>query len=111
VCVSKKESESNVQLICAQLGTDYALVKDQAGFATPRVISMIINEAYLTAEEGTATIADIDLAMKLGTNYPFGPFEWARRIGIADVIKLMDALYAATDDVRYKACNSLRHAV
>ena len=69
------------------------------------------NEAYITAEEGTASREDIDLAMKLGTNYPFGPFEWAKRIGIANVLKLMDALYASTNDERYKACDSLRHAI
>lgn len=110
VSVMNSNRESNLQSICSQLGTVYVIVKDQVGFATPRVIGMIINEAYITAEEGTASVADIDLGMKLGTNYPFGPFEWAKRIGIAEVIKLMDTLYAATSDERYKACNSLRHA-
>lgn len=110
VSISNRNSESDLKSICSQLGTDYAIIKDQIGFATPRVISMIINEAYITAEEGTASVADIDLAMKLGTNYPFGPFEWAKRIGLGEVIKLMDALYTSANDERYKACNSLRHA-
>lgn len=111
VSVVNSESESTLKSICEQLGTDYAVVKDQVGFATPRVIGMIINEAYITAKEGTASREDIDLAMKLGTNYPFGPFEWAKRIGIQEVIKLMDALYASTNDERYKVCDSLRHAI
>lgn len=111
VSVMNQESESALKSICEKLGTDYAVVKDQVGFATPRVIGMIINEAYITAEEGTASREDIDLAMKLGTNYPFGPFEWAKRIGIAEVLKLMDALYTSTNDERYKACDSLRHAI
>jgi 3-hydroxybutyryl-CoA dehydrogenase len=110
VCIQNQQSEQNLKSVCAQLETDYVLVKDQVGFATPRVIGMIINEAYLTAEEGTANVTDIDLAMKLGTNYPYGPFEWARRIGISEVIKLMDATYQATGDERYQICDSLRNA-
>jgi 3-hydroxybutyryl-CoA dehydrogenase len=69
---------------------------------------MIINEAYYTSEEGTALREDIDLAMKLGTNYPYGPFEWAKRIGTNQVIKLLDRVYNKTNDERYKICTLLR---
>jgi 3-hydroxybutyryl-CoA dehydrogenase len=110
VCIHNQTGEAEIKSMCAQLETDYVIVKDQVGFVTPRVIGMIINEAYLTAEEGTASVTDIDLAMKLGTNYPYGPFEWAKRIGISEVIKLMDAMYQATGDDRYQICDSLRNA-
>jgi 3-hydroxybutyryl-CoA dehydrogenase len=110
VCIQNQQSEQNLKSVCTQLETDYVLVKDQVGFVTPRVIGMIINEAYLTAEEGTASASDIDLAMKLGTNYPHGPFEWAKRIGISEVVKLIDATYQATGDDRYHICQSLRNA-
>ena len=69
---------------------------------------MIINEAYYTLQEGTASRADIDTAMKLGTNYPFGPFEWSKRIGIKTIVKLLDNIYADTHDERYKICPLLR---
>ena len=75
---------------------------------SPRVICMIINEAYFTFEEGTASREDIDLAMKLGTNYPFGPFEWADKIGLANVCKLLKAVYEDTGDARYKLCPLLQ---
>ena len=42
---------------------------DRVGMVTPRVMAMIINEAYFTVQEGTATKSDIDLGMQLGTNY------------------------------------------
>jgi 3-hydroxybutyryl-CoA dehydrogenase len=109
VCIHNQNNEPVIKSICVELETDYVIVKDQVGFVTPRVIGMIINEAYLTAEEGTASVTDIDLAMKLGTNYPYGPFEWAKRIGIHEVIKLMDAIYQATLDERYQICQSLRN--
>ena len=54
---------------------------DEVGFITPRIVSMIINEAFLSLEEGVSTKQEMDTAMKLGTNYPYGPFEWAEKIG------------------------------
>lgn len=89
---------------CGKLGTAYEVVAEQAGMISPRVVCMIINEAYLTLEEGTATREDIDLAMKLGTNYPYGPFEWAERIGIQNVVRVLDAAYRDGGDERYRIC-------
>jgi len=108
VTIASKNSYEKLKSICAQLKTDFVCVEDRVGLVTPRVICMIINEAYITCEEGIATREDIDLAMKLGTNYPFGPFEWAERIGIPQVINLLDAMYRATGDTRYKVCALLR---
>lgn len=97
-------SLSQLEKICQRLGTPFAVVVDQAGMVTPRVICMIINEAYFTLEEGTATRQDIDLAMKLGTNYPFGPFEWGQRIGLSNVVDVLKAVYEETRDERYQIC-------
>ena len=108
VTLGVRESESYLRQICLQLATDFVCVEDRVGLVTPRVICMIINEAYYALEEGIATREDIDLAMKLGTNYPFGPFEWARQIGITHVVKLLDAVYHDTSDERYKVCPLLR---
>ena len=69
---------------------------------------MIINEAYYTVEEGTATCEDIDLAMKLGTNYPYDPFEWTQKIGIRNVCQVLSAVFENTKDERYTICPLLR---
>jgi 3-hydroxybutyryl-CoA dehydrogenase len=84
------------------------LVEDRVGMVTPRVIFMIINEACYTLQEGTAGIKEIDQAMKLGTNYPFGPFEWADKIGIKPVYEQLLAIYNDTKDERYKICPLLK---
>ena len=68
---------------------------------SPRIICMIINEAALTLEDGTADMKDIDLGMKLGTNYPQGPLEWADQIGINHVYETLEALYQQSGDERY----------
>ena len=62
------------------LDAPFKLVKDQVGMVTPRIIAMIINEACEAFRQGVASREDIDLSMKLGTNYPFGPFEWAEKL-------------------------------
>lgn len=67
-------------------------VPDIPGFITPRVISMIINEAYFTLDEKVSTKEEIDTAMKLGTNYPYGPFEWGATIGLKNVYELLTML-------------------
>ena len=54
--------------------------------------STIINEAYFTWEEKVSTKDEIDTAMKLGTNYPLGPFEWSERIGPGQVARLLWSL-------------------
>ena len=67
---------------------------DEPGFVTPRVISMVINEAFISLKEGVSTEDEIDIAMKLGTNYPYGPFEWSNKIGIGNVNSLLQKLSA-----------------
>ena len=65
---------------------------DKPGFITARVVSMIINEAFIALGENVSSKDDINTAMKLGTNYPYGPFEWAELIGIEKVISLLNKL-------------------
>lgn len=93
---------------CAALGTDYRVVADRVGLVTPRVICQIINEACFTVQEGTATMQDVDLGMKLGTSYPRGPFAWANAIGVERVYAVLEALWQDTHDERYKICPLLK---
>jgi 3-hydroxybutyryl-CoA dehydrogenase len=78
------------------------------GFTYPRIISMIVNEAYFALEEDLATKNDIDLAMKNGVNYPLGPFEWGKMIGLKYIVKILDELFFVHHDPRYRACPLLR---
>lgn len=94
--------------VASKLGWQYRLVEDRVGMVTPRIIFMIINEACYTLQESTASKEDIDNAMKLGTNYPYGPFEWADRIGIEDIYETLLAIYQDTHDERYKSCPLLK---
>ena len=103
VTILENEDEKALEEISKSIGLEYSVVKDQVGMVTPRVICMIINEAFDALKQGVASREDIDLSMKLGTNYPFGPFEWADRIGLDNIKKLMNALEESTNDLRFIA--------
>lgn len=83
-------------------------VPDITGLVTPRVIASIINEAFFALQENVSTADEIDIAMKLGTNYPFGPFEWGKKIGLENIHALLTELsknnrrYAPADLLKQK---------
>lgn len=83
-------------------------VADEPGLVAARTIAMIVNEAYFALGEAVSSTAEIDTAMKLGTNYPFGPFEWAQKIGVDKIYALLLAL-SKTDD-RYLPAPLLQQA-
>ncbi|MGB4845802.1 MAG: 3-hydroxyacyl-CoA dehydrogenase family protein, partial [Ferruginibacter sp.] len=78
---------------------------DEPGFISARVISMIINEAYFAVEDNVSSKQEIDTAMKLGTNYPYGPFEWAELIGTQNILALLQKLNET--DARYQPAELL----
>ncbi len=108
VSLYRESDQIKLVTVCKNLETEFVIVDDRVGLVTPRVICMIINEAYYTVQEGTAAREDIDQAMMLGTNYPFGPFEWAQKIGIKNVHNVLSSLYEDTKDERYKVCALLK---
>lgn len=95
-----------IDKLFTQLGWKYNCVKDVEGFLSARVIVMIINEAYLALEEGVSSKQEIDIAMKLGTNYPYGPFEWGEQIGLKKVFGLLETLSAS--DISYRPSEKLQ---
>ncbi len=75
----------------------FVVVEDMPGLVAPRIVSMIINEACYTLADKISTVDEIDIAMKLGTNYPDGPFAWAKRIGTSRVCELLEHLSKTND--------------
>lgn len=98
-----------IETIALALGYEnITVVNSRVGMVSPRIVCMIINEAYYTVQEQTAQKSDIDQAMKLGTNYPKGPFEWCEQTGIREVYEVLESLYQDTHDGRYKICPLLK---
>ncbi|MEM8648395.1 MAG: 3-hydroxyacyl-CoA dehydrogenase family protein, partial [Pseudomonadota bacterium] len=84
------------------------VIKDSAGFVAQRIRGMIANLGCEMAQIGVAEPAEIDLAMKLGLNYPQGPLEMAALMGLDDTLTVMENLHAITGDDRYRPSQWLR---
>jgi len=101
-----QETRGKAERIFSLLNRKTEWVSSEPGFVTARIVSMIINEAYFALEEGVSTKEEIDTAMKLGTNYPHGPFEWASRIGKRKIFLLLKEL--SSIDSRYEPARTLQ---
>jgi 3-hydroxybutyryl-CoA dehydrogenase len=95
----------------ASCGKDTVEVKDQAGFIVNALLFPYLNNAIRLAESGTATIADIDVAMRGGCNFPMGPFALLDLVGLDTSLSILDALYAEFRDPNYAAVPTLRRMV
>lgn len=96
--------------LLAQAGITAFPVDDAPGLILARTLALIANEAWETALHGIASPEDIDLAMRLGTNYPVGPFEWTERWGPVEVANLLNELWTTYHDPRYRTSRRLREA-
>jgi 3-hydroxybutyryl-CoA dehydrogenase len=67
-----------------------------------RILAMIFNEASFAVGEAVASVRDVDIAMRLGTNYPKGPLRWADEIGLDVVLAVLDNLRASLGEERYR---------
>jgi 3-hydroxybutyryl-CoA dehydrogenase len=107
-CLEAAANETVQQRAGKIFGGQLVFVKDEPGFVSARIVAMIINEAYFTWESGICSKENVDIAMKLGTGYPFGPFEWALLIGVERVASLLEKLNK--DDSLYQLAQSLSKA-
>jgi 3-hydroxybutyryl-CoA dehydrogenase len=101
----------NAESFLNSAGISFIKVPDRAGLVFPRILAMIINEAVQVYSEKIAAKEDIDTAMKLGTNYPFGPLEWADRIGIDLVYETLNSMQKYYGEDRYRPHPALREMV
>lgn len=114
LCAGEATSEKTVRAaadLFRSLGKETSQVVDSVGMVLPRIVCMLVNEAYFAMMEGVAPAREIDTAMKLGTNYPRGPVEWAERIGLHHVYAILTALHASFREDRYRVAPLLLRSV
>jgi len=92
-------------------GLEFAKVPDRTGLIFPRILAMIINEAAQVYSENIGSKEDIDTAMRLGTNYPYGPLTWADNIGIDLVYNILKSLHKNFGEDRYRPHPVLKEMV
>ena len=76
-----------------RMGKEVVVIKESPGFVTSRINAMIGNEAFYMLQEGIASPADIDKALKLGLNHPMGPFELVDLVGLDTRLSILEYLH------------------
>lgn len=75
------------------MGKETVEVNESPGFVTTRINALIGNEAFYLLQEGVATAANIDKAIKLGLNHPMGPLELGDLVGLDTRLKVLEYLH------------------
>jgi len=76
-----------------RMSKETVVIKESPGFITSRINAMIGNEAFYMLQEGIASAADIDKALKLGLNHPMGPFELVDLVGLDTRLHILEYLH------------------
>jgi 3-hydroxybutyryl-CoA dehydrogenase len=104
------ETLDRAEAAARAMGKATVRVEDLPGFATSRINALIGNEAMRMLEEGVATAADIDTAIKLGLNHPMGPLEMGDLVGWDTRLDILEYLAGTLGD-RFRPTNLHRRMV
>ena len=105
------ETFAAIRELTVAIGKEPVEVAEAPGFVVNRLLIPMINEACEIVQNGIATPADVDNAMKLGANHPMGPLALGDLIGLDVCLAIMDTLYNETHDSKYRASCLLRKMV
>ena len=112
--------ESRVVEIAAPPGTDGGVLRaagryfaamgkhvecvtgDAPGLVLGRILCQIVNEAHFAVGREIAGADDVDTAMRLGFNWPRGPFEWTALLGPRRVVQVLGELRSELGEERYR---------
>jgi 3-hydroxybutyryl-CoA dehydrogenase len=102
---------TKTRALAEALDKTFVEANDFPGFMVNRILMPMINEAVYALYEGVGGVADIDTAMKLGTNQPMGPLTLADFIGLDTCLAIMNVLHEGLGDSKYRACPLLKQYV
>lgn len=100
--VGRVDASEMAAAVLQALGYAPVPVADSPGLVVARILAMLVNEAADAVQQGVCTTEGANSAMKLGVNYPAGPFDWLDRMGNARVVAVLDALDVCYRGERYR---------
>lgn len=92
-------------------GQDVTVIQESIGFVAQRVIAMVINLACDIAQQGVASVDDINAAVRLGLGYPHGPIDWGDVLGSAKILLTLERITQISADPRYRPSPWLQRRV
>ena len=93
-----------VQALAVRLDKTTSVSEDFPAFIVNRILVPMVNEAIYALYEGVGSVADIDVALRLGANHKMGPLELADFIGLDTCLSIMQVLYEGLSDSKYRPC-------
>ena len=105
------ETYNTIKDLSVAIGKTPVEVQEGPGFVVNRVLIPMINEAITILEDGIASAADIDTAMKLGANHPMGPLALGDLIGLDVCLNIMNVMYNETGDSKYRPAYLMKKMV
>jgi 3-hydroxybutyryl-CoA dehydrogenase len=107
---TSEETIAACRAVGERMGKECVVVCDSPGFITSRINATIGNEAFYMLQEGIASAADIDKALKLGLNHPMGPFELVDLVGLDVRLSILEYLHRTLGE-KYRPCPLLAQYV
>ncbi|MCO6056008.1 3-hydroxyacyl-CoA dehydrogenase [Pseudomonas sp. MOB-449] len=106
--LTRPELLSAAHALFARDGVSVSVIRDSAGFIVQRTLAGIVNLACDLAQQGIASVEDIDRAVRLGLGYPQGPLAWGDALGPRRVLRVLERIHALNGDPRYRPSPWLR---
>ncbi len=100
--VTRPDVRAEAHGLFASDGVAVTCIGDSPGFIAQRILATIVNIACDIAQQKIATPADIDLAVRLGLNYPSGPLAMGDALGPSRILAILRAMQAFYGDPRYR---------
>ncbi len=106
-----EETSERLKIFSKLLGKKMIIVEESPGLISVRLVATLINEACKMYLEGVGSMEEIDEMMRMGLNFPLGPFAIADKIGLDKVLRWLDNMYNEFGDSVYKASPILKRLV
>jgi len=99
--LTSAETQKAVYAFAQSLGKEPIAASDNSGFIVNRLLVPYLLDAIRALEEGVGSVEDIDKGMRLGCNYPMGPFELLDYVGIETAYYISEIMFNEYREKRY----------
>lgn len=91
-----------------RIGKQPVVIGDRRGFIVNQLLFPYLNHAVAMVESGSATMQDVDTAMRLGCGHPMGPLALVDLVGLDTMLGIMEAIHDHFRQTRYAPQPAIR---